>query len=162
MTTEGMTPAVTIYVPGRPRPQGSLTAWRTAEGAKARIAHSGGIPFLRWRASITTHALLAMADYGAALTGPVALLVRFVLERPPGRPGRQVLPIGHPDIDKLLRAVLDGLAGVVYVDDAQVVEVTTSKTWASEIHPGGAYIEVVALPDLRTPYPEPKSAYPNA
>jgi crossover junction endodeoxyribonuclease RusA len=35
-----------------------------------------------------------------------------------------------PDCDKLLRALLDSLTGVAYVDDAQVTEVVVAKRYA--------------------------------
>ena len=34
-----------------------------------------------------------------------------------------------PDLDKLIRAVLDGLTGVAYVDDSQVILIQATKTY---------------------------------
>ena len=37
--------------------------------------------------------------------------------------------ITRPDLDKLARAVMDALAGIVYVDDSQVVRLTAEKVY---------------------------------
>ena len=41
------------------------------------------------------------------------------------------MPWVKPDLDKLIRAVLDGLTGVAYVDDAQVTLISASKSYGS-------------------------------
>jgi crossover junction endodeoxyribonuclease RusA len=38
--------------------------------------------------------------------------------------------VGSPDIDKVCRAVLDALTGILYRDDAQVVALSAVKTYA--------------------------------
>lgn len=57
----------------------------------------------------------------------VAMYVRVELVKP--KTAKQTTPSVRPDIDKLLRAVLDALTGVAYADDAQVVSVTTAKVY---------------------------------
>jgi Holliday junction resolvase RusA-like endonuclease len=51
-------------------------------------------------------------------------------------------PIGHNtgDGDKLMRAALDALTGVVYKDDSQVARWSGSKTYSTE--PEGVWISV--------------------
>lgn len=39
-------------------------------------------------------------------------------------------PAKKPDIDNLVKAILDGLNGVVFEDDAQVVQLSAAKTYA--------------------------------
>ena len=41
-------------------------------------------------------------------------------------------PMKKPDADNVIKCVLDGLNGVAYEDDAQVVELTARKFWAKE------------------------------
>jgi Holliday junction resolvase RusA-like endonuclease len=42
---------------------------------------------------------------------------------------KQSTPSVRPDIDKLLRAVMDALTNIAYADDSQVVSVATSKVY---------------------------------
>jgi Holliday junction resolvase RusA-like endonuclease len=43
------------------------------------------------------------------------------------------MPTVPPDLDKLIRAVLDGLTGVAYKDDGQVVRISAVKIYAQKI-----------------------------
>lgn len=43
-------------------------------------------------------------------------------------------PTRKPDIDNVIKAVLDGLNGVAFADDKQVVGLTISKFWSTEPH----------------------------
>ena len=62
-------------------------------------------------------------------TGPVLLDLTFVLPRPKSLPKRVSYHLKKPDVDKLARCVLDGLTGVVYRDDSQVVTVSAHKRY---------------------------------
>lgn len=57
----------------------------------------------------------------------VSLYVRVEFVKP--KTAKQSQPTVRPDIDKLLRAVLDALTGVAYADDSQVVSVTSTKAY---------------------------------
>lgn len=67
---------------------------------------------------------------------PVGIGIAFVFVRPKShytskgelRAGAPSHP-GKPDIDKLCRAVLDALTGILYHDDAQVVSLNASKRY---------------------------------
>jgi Holliday junction resolvase RusA-like endonuclease len=45
---------------------------------------------------------------------------------------RSVFPNVKPDLDNVVKAVLDALNGVVYLDDAQVVNLVATKRYATE------------------------------
>ena len=47
-----------------------------------------------------------------------------------------------PDLDKLIRAVLDGLTGVAYEDDGQVVQIEAQKLYGASV---GAEIRLETL-----------------
>jgi Holliday junction resolvase RusA-like endonuclease len=75
---------------------------------------------------------------GELWRGPVHLRIAFGLPRPKGhfgtgrnagtvKPSAPPFPAVKPDVDKLSRAVMDALRGVVYADDAQVVAKVVSK-----------------------------------
>lgn len=64
----------------------------------------------------------------APIAGPVSVRLHFYLPRP--KRMKRELPHVKPDVDKLIRAVLDALTGIVWVDDGQVVQVTGQKVYA--------------------------------
>lgn len=79
--------------------------------------------------------------------GPVRLEVDFYLERPKSVPqGKRPLPIVAPDLDKLVRAVGDGIgqSGMIWGDDSQIVEIVARKYYADEREPG-ATIQISQL-----------------
>ena len=58
------------------------------------------------------------------------MTLEFQLRRP--RTVRREYPTVPPDLDKLIRAVLDSLSGIAYIDDSQVVEIIARKSYAEE------------------------------
>ena len=63
---------------------------------------------------------------------PVRVDLVFLLPKPPSRPKRRrCWPTVKPDIDKLVRAVLDALTSVVFTDDAQVVALRVDKDYGA-------------------------------
>ena len=68
------------------------------------------------------------------LDGPVAVEVAFFLPR--GKTVKRKQPAVKPDLDKLVRAVLDALTGYCYKDDGQVVRVVAVKEYADGQHTG--------------------------
>lgn len=123
-----MTVSFTAY--GLPVPQGSTRAFVVKGKAVTTSASKGLKP---WRDTISSTARTTMAETGAEpLTGPVNVRALFFLPRPKSRPKRDLYPDRRPDIDKLLRGVLDGITGPVIADDAQVVTVVAYKHYVAE------------------------------
>lgn len=60
-------------------------------------------------------------------------------------PSAPEFPDVVPDVDKLLRAALDGLTGVAYVDDAQVVDAPLCKRYAQEGQEPGLLVTIEEL-----------------
>jgi crossover junction endodeoxyribonuclease RusA len=90
-----------------------------------------------WRNDIRVAAFDAMSGY-PPWTGPVGLRAVFVFPRPKThyRTGRNAGLVkatapgwktSAPDLDKLMRALGDAMSGIVYRDDAQIVDVALSK-----------------------------------
>lgn len=76
------------------------------------------------------------ADWG---TGRNAHLLKEGAEARPVRGGHG----GHPDVDKLLRALLDSLTGVVWEDDSQITDAHTRKRFAVPAADGdGVRVEI--------------------
>lgn len=89
------------------------------------------------------------------LTGAVGVLVEVVVARPAasGGGGRWAdwrtaadlglaRPVGKPDADNVAKLVLDGLNGVAWVDDAQVVDLAIVRTWAADGSGPGVRVSV--------------------
>lgn len=118
-----------IFVRGIPQPQGSVRAFRNRKTGQPIIVcktRSTG----EWRQAIK--AVLSLDWTGPAIDGPVRLSLVFRLPRPASAPKKRILPERRPDLDKLVRAVLDALRGIVYVDDARVVELVARKVYSPE------------------------------
>ena len=71
---------------------------------------------------------------------PVVVHLEFVFARPAShlkvdgslRKNKPLAHVYRPDLDKLVRAILDAITGVVIVDDSQVVEIRAEKYWSQE------------------------------
>lgn len=131
-------PHLTLFVRGLPVPQGSVSAF--VIGGKARVVHKKNSELRAWREQIAREARKALGLDAQPCECAVRLSLTFFMQRPPShftssgalRKGVRVYPQGKPDLDKLLRGVLDGLTGVLYGDDAQVCSVEAVKLYASE------------------------------
>ena len=56
------------------------------------------------------------------------LELEFVMPRPKSTPKKSTpAAIKRPDLDKLVRAVMDAITGVVVVDDSQIVHLVATK-----------------------------------
>ena len=55
------------------------------------------------------------------------------------------LPPGKPDIDNILKVVLDGLNGIAYEDDKQVVLTQCKKVYADTTRPAGLQVHVIPM-----------------
>ena len=88
----------------------------------------------------STIARLAAAGGLRPRTGPVSLRVIFYLPRPK-RPKAE-RPMTRPDVDNYVKAVLDGLNGVAWHDDSQVVTLHAEKHYTLT---GKPYLELEIL-----------------
>lgn len=99
----------------------NLTMWRAA------VAAAGGEAYGR----------------GELIEDAIVMTTQFTFPRPKshfgtGKNARKLkasspsLPIGKPDITKLVRAVEDALTGVVYKDDSQIVSSMPSKMYGDQ------------------------------
>lgn len=96
--------------------------------------------------------------------GPVAVDVTFIRRRPKTVPeharkkgitqrqwdaGATVALISFPDLDKLVRAAEDSMTGIVYHDDAQVVECHSRKRYADVGETPGIIVTVTSNVDVK-------------
>jgi len=116
-------------VMGDPKPQGSKRGFVTKTG-KVALVEMAGNALKTWREAIALTAQIEAKKQNWELTDePVSVEVIFYMKKP--QKPKFVLPGVRPDIDKLLRALLDGLtqAKTVYFDDSQVCVLQASKTY---------------------------------
>lgn len=111
-------------VHGVPRPQGSkrhVGNGRMVESSP-RVAE--------WRNLVALEASIEQGDR-PVIEGPVTvdIVFGFGLPKRPGTRRSQDPHTQRPDLDKLVRAVLDALTGVMYTDDSHVVELSARKMW---------------------------------
>ena len=109
-------------VAGMPVPQGSLKMMN------GNIVHVKDKQLRAWRTDIAKTAKSCGVQIAEKEVGVVIDLM-FCLPKP--KTVRRPIPSTRPDLDKLVRAVLDSLTGVAYIDDGQVVEVTASKIYST-------------------------------
>lgn len=117
-----------VYV--HPEPQGSAKAFVVGKRA---VVTSDNKKLKPYRSEVTRVALSHCVS-PTPLAGkhvPVTLYVDFYIDRPQSAPKKRVGMIVKPDLDKLVRATLDALTGVIYVDDAQVVSINARKMYGS-------------------------------
>lgn len=127
-----------LFVPGRPAPQGS----KRHVGGGILVESSKALG--PWRTVVAWHA--AQVYRAGPLDGPLTVTVEFVMPRPKSLPKRQPTPphTKKPDVDKLIRSILDALTGVVWRDDSQVDDLHPTKRYAELDEQPGAHIRVVA------------------
>jgi len=138
---------VRIVVRGRPAPQGSKR--HVGGGRMIEMSKAVG----PWREAVRTETQLAMR-HEPPLGCPVEVNIMFYLKRPAShyRTGRNAhllrdnapeWPAGKPDLDKLARAVLDGLTmGGAWKDDSQAVRLDVIKLYAVGSHAPGCIINL--------------------
>jgi crossover junction endodeoxyribonuclease RusA len=127
---------VYFVVPGLPATQGS----KRYVGNGRMIEADKRLP--TYRADLRAAALAELGDQelfeGACRVSIDIDLVRPASHYGTGRnaqklkPSAPAKPIAKPDVDKIARAVLDALTGVLWRDDAQVVSLCVRKLYDSE------------------------------
>jgi len=146
---------VKFHVPGLPVAKGNLKTVpiRRADGTPTtRMIESQHVT--GWVATVRTAAAAAYGDR-PPLEGPVFVAAVFRFPRPkshfrgnkPG-PGRLRLDapkyvITRPDRDKLERAIMDAMQGVIFRDDAQVAVGMSAKVYANDGEVTGVKIMVI-------------------
>ena len=131
---------------GVAQPAGSKTVGFTKTGRHfVRDSAKGSA---EWKRTVAQNAGAVMSGR-ALLEGPLSLRVVFVMPRPKGHFGKTGVrssappyPTVAPDATKLLRAVEDACQGIVFVNDAAVVDQHVFKRYG---HPARIEVTVMEL-----------------
>ncbi len=120
---------IEFFVAGTPITQGSKKLGRA--GRLSTIIETRDAELKPWREGVAAEARAHAAGRpGYPLAGPVSVALAFGLQRPASAPKRKrTWPISarSGDIDKLSRAILDAITGVLIADDSQVVSLLATK-----------------------------------
>lgn len=111
-------------VAGLPIPQGSLKMMN------GNIVHTKDKELRAWRTDIGNTAKSCGIQLIEKNRG-VTIDLMFCMPKPSSV--KRSIPSTRPDLDKLIRAVLDALTGIAYVDDGQVVAITASKIYSNYV-----------------------------
>lgn len=148
-TAAGPRPAATITVYGEPGPQGS----KRHVGNGVMVESSKKVK--PWRQDVKYAAIGATAHIPGwkALHGPLAVAMTFTFARIKShyrtgryahllKDGAPAQPTVYPDLSKIVRSTEDALTGVVWKDDAQVVQYVRLGKW----YAGADAPDVLAVP----------------
>jgi crossover junction endodeoxyribonuclease RusA len=113
---------INFFVDGLPVPQGSMKV------INGRVIHNKGSELAAWRSAV---ALTARQNGARPSPDPMRIEMRFIMPRP--KTVKRPEPSVAPDLDKLIRAVLDGLTAIAYIDDGQVTEIVAQKAYGERI-----------------------------
>ena len=114
---------------GKPTAQGSARAIMSKRMKAPVVVQVNKASLRSWRSVVADAAVSAM--HGASPhRGAVRVDVTFYTPiTKAAAKRRDPYPSGRPDRDKLERAVMDALSGIVFVDDCQVCDGRTRKLW---------------------------------
>jgi Holliday junction resolvase RusA-like endonuclease len=121
---------ISFFVPGKPQPAGSKRAFivnRKIDHKPIAVVSDANPKSKDWKIDVKH---FAAEEYsGPLLTGPLLLELTFYLVRPEFHRNQSGLtksaprhPISKPDLLKLTRGVEDALTGMIWRDDAQIVD----------------------------------------
>ena len=102
-------------------------------------------PVQKWKGRIR---LIARNAFETPLTCPVEISLEFVLPRPISRTRKTIenfsyWSVARPDIDNLVKAVLDALTDIAWNDDTQVSCLMSSKVVAGDDDEVGVTISIM-------------------
>jgi crossover junction endodeoxyribonuclease RusA len=119
-----------FFVPGLPRPKGNHRIGR-GRGSGDGYIYDSTKGLKAWQDAIAQTAIFYVQGRRPRIPRNLRASVElvFYFEREGGDELADM--VRKPDLDKLVRAVLDALTGIAYEDDSQVASIKASKLWSS-------------------------------
>lgn len=141
--------SIEFFVSGEPVPQGSTRSYYIKKLNRVVTTH-GNRNTKEWQRRIRDEAeraneKRAVSFYSGDRNFGYSVAAVFIFQRPKSLPKKWKLNTKRPDLDKLIRALLDGLANYLLPDDSQVVHISASKRYGSIDEKPGVRIRVVRL-----------------
>jgi len=137
---------IEFFVAGEPVPQGSTKAFYIKKLERVVTTHTNANTE-QWRHRIATEAqhtndLRTQSFFSDDRRLGYEVVLDFVFSKPKSQPKKWVMNTKRPDLDKLIRAALDAITGVLIPDDSQVVKITAGKCYGDCDRTPGLYISV--------------------
>lgn len=131
---------VRFFVCGIPAPKGSMRAF-VSRGSRRVVMVHDNVRTKPWSEAVGWAARAAICV--SPSKKPMGVWLDFTMPRPAShststgklRKGAPQWPVAKRDLDKLVRAVLDALTGIAWVDDGQVVRVHAAKHYQDSANP---------------------------
>ena len=144
------TESISFFVTGSPQQKGSTRSFYIKKLNRV-VTTSSNKDLKHWELRIANEAQRAnerrrLTFYSCDDRCAYEVLVEFIFARPKTLPKKVGQNTKRPDLDKLVRAVLDGLTMNLIPDDSQVVTIQAKKRYAKEGDTPGARITVKRLP----------------
>ncbi len=140
---------IEFFVAGEPVPQGSTKAFYIKKLERVVTTHTNSNTE-SWRNRIATEAqhineLRSQSYFSEDRRLGYEVTMEFVFTRPKSTPKRWRHNTKRPDLDKLVRAALDGITNVLIPDDSQVVRITAGKCYGECDRSPGLHISIRRL-----------------
>lgn len=129
----------TFFVPGVPTAQGSKKYMGHRNGKPLLLESAKGLPAWRKAVREAAHEHLSR-DAALFPTQAMHLDLEFIMPRPKYAINKQLPAVKRPDLDKIVRAILDSLSKVLYGDDSQVTSMHVRKRLAHPNETIGVHI----------------------
>lgn len=130
----GMNPIYKILIFGKPVPKGrprfTRKGW-TYTPKKTRI-YEDYVKFVA----------ISQTKIRKPIVNPIKVEISFYLQRPESRK-KYPYPDVKPDIDNLIKSVIDGLQGIVFHDDKQIISLHANKLYSNDKPRTEIYIQEV-------------------
>lgn len=111
---------------GYPVPQGRPRAFKTPQGFVRVYDPENSRD---WKRTVQSQVIAEWPRGIPPFDGAVSLDLVFFLPRPKSLPKKVLHHTKRPDLDNLTKAIQDAVRGIVYRDDAQVVELHVRKVF---------------------------------
>ena len=116
----------TMTIKGQARPKGSWNAIPVKGKIRFIPASTVAAKWFKYLETEVKKKWKVKTPWGGAIE------VKIIFKLPRPKTNKDKYPIKNPDTDKLIRAILDAMTGVVYNDDSQVIEVTGKKVYQED------------------------------